>query len=141
MYAGYNHYGIIRTGAYLIWRALIKYIESLQEDDEFRSVKGKLLEKWAYEKAIDYDFDAIKLILINPKRDPTPRYKDMKEEIETFPGESLEIKAEFPEGDKSYYHEIDLVFRVKDNLYLFECKGTRARIGEEGRFSKVEYKK
>lgn len=134
MYAGYVHYGIIRTGAYLIWRALIKYLESLQEEDEFKSLKGKLLESWAYEKAVEYGFDPFKLILINPKKSPTPRYKDMREEIESFPGESVEIEAEFPNNDKSYYHEIDLVFKIKENLFLFECKGTRARIGEEGRY-------
>ncbi len=134
MYAGYVHYGIIRTGVYLIWRALIKYLESLQEEDEFKRVKGKLLESWANEKAVEYGFAPFKLILINPKKSPTQRYKAMREEIRSFPGESVEIEAEFPVKDKSYYHEIDLAFRIKENLYLFECKGTRARIGEEGRY-------
>ena len=64
----------------------------------------------------------------------------MRQEIESFPGESVEIEAQFPNEDKSYYHEIDLAFRIKENLFLFECKGTRARIGEEGRYLSLSLK-
>lgn len=48
MYAGYYHFGIVRTGAYLIWRALIKYLEDLQGEDEFQVKKGAFLGNWCY---------------------------------------------------------------------------------------------
>ncbi len=39
-YAAYYHLGLVRTGAFLIWRALIKYLEELQREREFSQKKG-----------------------------------------------------------------------------------------------------
>lgn len=58
----------------------------------------------------------------------------MKEQIKSFPREPIELQAEFPaKNKKSYYREIDLAIRIKDHLFLFECKGTSAPIGEQGK--------
>ncbi len=136
IYTGYSHFGIVKTGAYLIWRSLIKYLESLQGLEEFYKAKGELLEKWAFEKAIEIGFMPEKIILINPQREPTPRYEAMIKQIESFPRPPLKLEVKFPEEDHSYYHEIDFAFRIQNKLFLFECKGTKAPIGEEGKYIK-----
>ena len=133
-YCCYKDSGIGYFGVYLIWRAVIKYFENLQREKEFQNTKGTLLENWALEKAQKFGFQAEKLILINPKNKPTKKYLKMKEQIKSFPREPIELQAEFPAKNKnSYYREIDLAFRIRNHLFLYECKGTSAPIGEQGR--------
>ena len=137
-FACYQDSGIVYTGVYLIWRAFIKYIESLQGEKEFRDKKSALLEKWCFDTAIQLGFkheDMEKIVLINPKRTPTKLYYKMIEQTKTFPKPRCELEAEFP-GDfnTSYFEEIDLALRVKDYLFLFECKGTSVPISEHENF-------
>jgi len=47
---GFEQSGIFHTGIFIIWRALIKYFEDLQKDDNFIRTKGALLENYCYEK-------------------------------------------------------------------------------------------
>ena len=109
MYAGYYHFGIVRTGAYLIWRALIKYLEDLQGEDEFQVKKGAFLGNRCYKQANKNGFTPEKLILINSNKKPTQRYKDMRKQVELFPKTPIIIDVDFPKDDKSYFHEIDFL--------------------------------
>ena len=132
-YCCYKDSGVAYFGVYLIWRSLIKYLENLQRSKEFRDIKGILLENWSLEKAQEFGFQAEKIILTNPKNSPTKKYHYMKEQIKFFPREPIELQAEFPEKNKkSYFREIDLAIRIQDHLFIFECKGTSAPIGEQG---------
>ena len=109
MYAGYYHFGIVRIGAYLIWSALIKYLEDLQGEDEFQVKKGAFLGNWYYKQANKNGFTPEKLILINSNKKPTQRYKDMRKQVESFPKTPIIIDVDFPKDDKSYFHEIDFL--------------------------------
>ena len=133
-YSCFKYSGMLYTGVYLVWRAVIKYLEELQQDEDFKNLKGKLLENWCYRKAEKYGFSAEKIIITNTLSKPTPRYFEMREQIKEFPKKPIEIEVEFHANDQSYYREIDLAFRIQDHLFLFECKGTSAPIGEEGKF-------
>ena len=119
-------------GCFLVWRSLIKYLESLQQSPTFRSLRGALLEAWAYEEAIKLGFLAEKLILINKNKDhPTDKYKRMKDQISSFPKPPLELKIPFPEKyNRFYFQEFDLVIRVKNYIFVIECKGTCIPKGE-----------
>ncbi len=133
--AGYYYLGQIYSGVFIVWRALIKYLEEIQKKEEFRIIKGSLLENWCYNQAISYKFNVEKLILINPKQEPDEDYSVMKSQTKDFPKESLEIEVEFPEKIKDFYsQEIDLALRIDKYLILFECKATSAPIGEQGDF-------
>ncbi len=125
-YAGYSSLGKIYTGSFLVWRSLLKYLETIQQDLEFKSLKGALLESWAYNEAINLKFSAEKLILVNKtKKNPTDNYKKMKEQIKTFPKKPLELRIDFPETYSSFYfQEFDLAIRVENYLFVIECKGT-----------------
>ncbi|MEE9377779.1 MAG: hypothetical protein V3V33_07050 [Candidatus Lokiarchaeia archaeon] len=134
-YAGFVYHGTIRTGALLIWRSMIKYFEELQQDEDFRNLKGKMLEKWCYEEALKRDLKPEKLILIDPRRTPTPKYFLMKEEIKSFPKPAIEVEAELILGHPdSYFREIDLIIKIEELLLIIECKGTKAPLGEEGKY-------
>ena len=139
-YAGYYHMGLVRTGAFLIWRALIKYLEELQREREFSQRKGSLLEIWCYNQAVEYGFSPEKLILINPNRNPTDQYLRMKGQIDLFPKKPIELAVDFSHlNPNAYYREIDMVIKVDKILFLFECKGTSSPIGELGyQFNWVE---
>lgn len=117
----------------MVWRAFVKYLEELQQDKGFKVEKGKLLENWCYQKAVEYGFRAEKIIITNSLTKPTSKYYEMKEQVKDFPKEPIEIKVQFFEDDPSYFREIDFAFNVQDCLFIFECKGTSAPIGEEGR--------
>jgi len=130
-YPCYVYRGKVRSGVFLIWRALIKYLEKLQKLPELSAIKGQLLENWCYYKALKYGFQPEKIILINPEKQPTPNYYKMKEQIKNFPRAPIEIKCEFP-GDlnKFYFQEIDLAIKIRNFLFLFEIKRTKAPKGE-----------
>ena len=116
---------------------MIKYFEELQRDPDFRKFKGKMLEEWCFKEAFKRDLEPEKLILIDPRRPPTRRYLLMKEEIKSFPKTPIEVKAELIIGDpRSYYREVDVAFRAEDFLFIIECKGTQAPLGEEGEYIK-----
>ncbi len=130
-YPCYVYRGKVRTGVFLIWRALIKYLEKLQKLPELSDIKGQLLENWCYYKALKYGFQPEKIILINPEQKPTPNYYKMKEQIKNFPRAPIEIKCEFP-GDlkEFYFQEIDLSIKIRNFLFLFEIKRTKTPKGE-----------
>ena len=131
--AGYLHYGKINTGVFLIWRSMIKYLESLQQEEQFRNKKGKLLENWCYEQAATRGFSAKKLILRNKGRKPTQNYSEMKKQIEDFSGPILKFEFEFPQKKQKYsFAEYDLLFKIKAHLFIFEMKATAAPIKEHG---------
>ncbi len=115
---------------------MIKYLETLHREEEFWTKKGALLEKWCYEKAIEYGFfDIEKFILINKEKNPTENYEDMRRQISSFPKEPLEIPVVFfNKEDMSYFHEIDFAIKIDNYLFPFECKGTMAPIGELPRY-------
>lgn len=124
-YAGYLHYGVIHTGVFLVWRALIKYLEELQREDEFRRIKGGLFENWVYEITEKYNFASEKIILRNTKKPPSEKYLEMKSQIADFKKEPLEFKIPFPDKyDWGAFLEIDLAFKVEDILIAISCKGT-----------------
>jgi len=127
----YVYSGIIRTGAFLAWRGLVKYLESLHRGEEFRNQKGTLLETWCYNKALELGYkDIEKIVLIDTNKEPTDRYLNMKKQISLFPKEPLEIPVIFPEQDDKYYREIDLVIKIGNYLLAIECKGTAAPVQE-----------
>ena len=131
-YAGYVHYGNIHTGVFLVWRALIKYLEDLQREEEFRKRKGALLENWAYEIAEKYNFAPEKIILRNVKKPPSKSYYNMKEQIADFKKAPLKFKLRIPdEHNWGSYMEFDLAFKVEEVLFVVECKGTSVPIGVE----------
>ena len=58
----------------------------------------------------------------------------MRKQIETFPRPPLIFNAEVPNKDLEFcFREIDFAFKVKNHLFLFECKATSNPIGEEGK--------
>ena len=133
--AGFVYHGILRTGALLIWRSMIKYFEKLQQDEYFRNLKGKMLERWCFDEANKRGLEPKKLILIDSRRDQTPKYFLMKEEIKDFPKTAIEVETQLIIGHPdSYFREIDLVIRIEEYLFIIECKGTKAPLGEEGRY-------
>ncbi|TKJ23364.1 MAG: hypothetical protein CEE43_04300 [Promethearchaeota archaeon Loki_b32] len=38
----------MKSPVLLIWRSMIKYFEELQQDEYFRNLKGKMLERWCF---------------------------------------------------------------------------------------------
>jgi len=136
LFAIFEYHGILATGVNLIWRSMIKYLEILQNEQEFKDIKGPLLENWCYEKAVEFGFDPIKLILKNTRKVPTERYYEMKEQIKDFPGKTLEFSIDFPEGYRPTFHEIDLIIFIEEYVFIFECKSTSAPLGEYGDFIK-----
>lgn len=137
-YALYNVSGITYTGLLIIWRALIKYFERIQLTEEFALTKGALLEEWCYKKAVNRGFNVAKLILRNPQIRPSPIYHGMKEQTKGFP-RVIEVEAQFPEDSESSFEEIDVAIKVKDTLYLFECKVRRTvRGAQDIFFQKIE---
>mgnify|MGYP003566092964 CR=1 FL=1 len=80
-----------------------EFLSREEREKEFRDIKGILLENWSLEKAQEFGFQAEKLILINPKNEPTEKYFEMKEQIKSFPREPIELEAEFPERNKKSY--------------------------------------
>ena len=124
---------IIHTGVFLIWRAMIKYMETLHREDEFRNTKGMLLENWCYEQALNKGFEVRKIIITNTNKTPTNKYKLMKEQIQDFNGLVEGHSFKFPKGHEQFYFgEFDIVIRIKEFLVLIECKGTIAPIQEGG---------
>ncbi len=128
----YYHMGIIRTGAVIVWRAMIKYFEDLQTIDEFRKLKGKMFENWCYDQALVYGFEPEKIVILNKDRESDDKYNVLLEQIKDFPRQPLILEASFPEGyPNADYREIDLAIRLKHMIYYFECKGTVDPISQE----------
>ena len=139
--AGY-YLGKIYTGALLVWRSLIKYLEQIQKSDEFRNLKAKLLENWCYKEAEKRDLHPEKLILKNSNIDlsQNQKYKELKSQISDFPKKPLKLKVDAPNNLNFAFREFDVIFRVGDYLFLIECKATSIPIGEFGEYSKwIEY--
>lgn len=136
-YGCYRYMGSVYTGAILIWRAMIKYFEDLQSTKEFKDTKGSLLENWCLAEVIKRGFTAEKLILRNSDLEPSKNYYNMKENIKPFNREVLEFEVKFIEHQKPYsFHEIDLVFRFEDTLFVIECKGRSFRLSSTEKFFK-----
>lgn len=131
-FAAYRISGFVFTGTFLIWRAMIKYLESLQNEEDFWIQKGPLLENWCYNKAIELGFKPEKVILRNQKMAPSEIYYKMKEQIKAFPKPALEFEVEFPPDYKVTFHEIDIAIRIEEYIFIFECKSTSTPIGESG---------
>jgi len=125
--AGFVYHGKIHTGVFLIWRSMIKYLETLQSELKFKILRGKLLENWAFNEIVNLDFWTEKLILLNATRiNLSNKYHKMKKQIEDFPKSPLEIKIPFTRNyEKYYFQEFDLAIRVQNYLFIVECKGTR----------------
>jgi len=131
------HFGIVRTGAFMVWRSMLKFFEELHKEPEFYKIKGVLLENWCFTKASESGLNPEKIILTNQNKEPTETYYLMKEQVKDWPREIMEINLPFPEEYAGYYfQEIDLVMRVQDTLFVIECKGTSAPIGEQGKYIK-----
>ncbi len=133
-YCMYNISGVVYTGLLVIWRGLIKYLESIQKTEEFQDKKGKMLENWCFNKAVEFRLPVEKLIFRNPKLDPSEKYFEMKEQIKDFPNPPLEVNANFPDGSKSSYEEVDLAIKANEYIFLFECKGTATYRGTQDNF-------
>lgn len=132
-YCMYDVSGVLYTGVLLIWRALIKYLEYIQLTEEFGKIKGSLLEEWCYKKAVELGFSAAKIILRNPELPSSDRYYKMKEQTKDFP-EIIEEEAKFPAESDSTFEEIDLAIKIKDYIFLFECKAKRSLRGTQDIF-------
>ena len=129
------HFGIVRIGAFTVWRSMLKFFEELHREPEFYKKKGALLENWCYKKAMNSGLNPEKFVLTNENKEPSNTYLLMKEQVKDWPKEILEFNLPFPEEyAKFYYQEIDLVIRIQDTLFIFECKGTSAPVGEEPKF-------
>ncbi len=136
-YACYSYMGSVYTGALLIWRAMKKYLEELQKTDEFREMKGSLLENWCLRQIQNVGFEVEKIILRNIDLEPPERYFLMKEQVNSFDKKPLEFEVKFVEHQKKYpFHEIDLVFRFEDELYFIECKGRALQSSETKKYYK-----
>lgn len=134
-YACYYYMGSVYTGTFLIWRAMIKYFEELQKTDEFRKKKGILLENWCLRQIQENGFMVEKIILRNKNLEPSNNYRVMKNQIEFFDKEPLELEVEFIGHQKKYsFNEIDLAFRDDDNIYLIECKGRAIQFSETEKY-------
>lgn len=135
-FAGYVHYGKIHTGCFLVWRAIMKYFETIQDNIDFKRLRGRLLEKWAYNEVTKLGFLAEKIILINQNfKVLTNEYFMMKENIKDFPKNPIELKFPFPDKyNKSCFKEFDLAIRVNEFLFIIECKGTMIPKSEWPRF-------
>ena len=131
-YALYQISGFCYTGTFLVWRALVKYLESLQSEKEFQKQKGILLENWCKDRAEEAGFQTIKIILRNTRKTPSPIYNKMKQQIRNFTGKMLEIEVPFPKNYKPTFHEIDFAFKIENSLCIFECKSTRVPKGAFG---------
>lgn len=133
--AGYIYSGVVHTGIFSIWRALIKYFESLHKDEVFKKLKGALLENWCYEKATALGYNSKKIILTNPLVEPSDDYYKMLKQIEDFPDEHLSLDCEFY-GDYSKYDffEIDLAIKIPKYLIIIECKSYGIPFSEDARF-------
>lgn len=125
-YTGYVSLGMVHTAVFLVWRSLLKYLESLQQDPNFKFLRGELLEIWAYNHAVKNGFKAEKLIITNANRkNPSKYYLKMKEQTKNFPKVPLELNIPFSEEKNNhFYMEFDVTFRVKNHLFAIECKGT-----------------
>ncbi|MBN1802040.1 MAG: hypothetical protein JW891_11065 [Candidatus Lokiarchaeota archaeon] len=122
----YYRSGKIVSGCFWIWRALLKYLESLQREKAFRSMKGSLFENWVHSLTKGY-FPCEKVILTNKDKDPLEShyYRSMKSTISDCPKTPIELQITFPEALNSWYFiETDITFRVKDYLFIVECKST-----------------
>ncbi len=136
-YACYSYMGSVYTGALLIWRAMKKYLEELQKTDEFREMKGSLLENWGLRQIKDVGFDVEKIILRNIDIEQPESYYLMKKQVKSFDKEPLEFEVKFVKQQRKYpFHEIDLVFRFEDELYFVECKGRALQSSETKKYYK-----
>jgi len=135
-FAVYQISGFIYTGIFLIWRAMIKYLESLQNEDTFKAEKGLLFENWCCNKAIEFGFQPEKIILINKHKPLSSIYDKMKEQTKDFPKPAIELEVEFPPNYKFSFHEVDLAIRIEKYIFIFECKTTNQPIGELGDYLK-----
>ena len=137
-FACYRYSAYLYTGVFILWRALLKYMEILLNEEEFKlDRKGALLENWCYHWAVKYGFQPEKIVIINPNQKPTPNYYKMIQQTKNFPQSRLELEAEFsPEFNNYYFQEIDFAIKIDNYLFLFECKGTLAPFSEEGKYIK-----
>lgn len=136
-YAGYYYMGSFHTGVMLIWRAMTQYLADLQSKREFRQIKGMLLENWCLEQLQSRGIPVEKIILRNKNLEPSQNYIEMLEQVKTFNKEPLIFEAEFIDHQQKYsFHEIDLVFRIENSLYLVECKGRSIPISKTERYMK-----
>jgi len=134
-YSCYCYSGYVYIGTPLIWRAMVKYFESLQITEEFKDQKGVLLENWCLKLIEEHGFEVEKIILRNTLVEPNERYWEMKEQVKSFNKNPLEFEAEFIEHQKKYpFHEFDLIFRAEKLLYVIECKSTAIRFSESTRY-------
>lgn len=122
--AGFVYSGQIYTGVFIIFRSFLQYIKEIQTEPEFRNWKGDAIENWCYELCGLANFPTRKLILRNNNRNPSPKYRLMKQNISSFSGKVLENQLNFLDSDSSSFHEIDLLIRVSDKIIILECKGT-----------------
>ena len=95
-----------------VWEKFILDLESLQSEKEFKKQKGILLENWCKDRAEEAGFQTIKVILRNTRKDPSPIYDKMKQQIKNYTGKMLEFKVPFPKNYKPTFHEIDFAFWV-----------------------------
>jgi hypothetical protein len=134
-YACYYYMGSVYTGAFLIWRAMLKYFEELQKTDRFKKKKGILLENWCLRQIQENGFMVEKIILRNKNLEPSDNYRAMKNQIESFDKEPLEFEVDFIDHQKKYsFNEIDLAFREEGSLYLIECKGRAIQFSETEKY-------
>jgi len=143
--ACFYHFGKVFSGVFLLWRALIKFFETIHREREFYTKKGKNLENWTFKIIESYKFELEKLILINKEKNPTQskNYNSLKLQIKEFFKEPLELEVEFPDhiqfeksnktitASSSFFSEIDLAFRIENCLFMIECKGTSVPRSEE----------
>ena len=115
---------------------MIKYLESLQNENTFKTEKGLLFENWCCNKAIEFGFQPEKIILINKHKPLSSIYDKMKEQTKDFPKPAIELEVEFPPNYKFSFHEVDLAIRIEKYIFIFECKTTNQPIGELGDYLK-----
>ena len=142
-YFGYTYLGQIYTGVFLIWRALLKYFEKLHREKEFYTQKGVLIEKYCFNVLEELGFEPKKVILKNSNLPKPPKYYKMRAQVKDFRDKTLKFTFPFPDSFKnSPFKEIDLLVKIKDLLFVFECKGTAYYKGTFPIFAKMyEYLK
>ena len=101
------------------------------KNSDFLLLKGSLIENYCYKELVKIGFRPEKIILRNKNKEPSEKYYLMKEQTKSFPAEPIEIEIPFEViEDYSTFFEFDLAIRVKDYLFVIECKGTSVAKGE-----------
>lgn len=59
--------GMIYTGAFIVWRNFLKFLDWLEQSEVFTTQKGRMLENYVFNLIKKHGFEVNKIILKIPK--------------------------------------------------------------------------